>query len=58
MTGFVESLLQLIGVDWAALDFSTLSRQQKTLKVNILYRGSGGGCTCLWTSSHCPPLVR
>ncbi|MEH6776447.1 MAG: transposase, partial [Cereibacter changlensis] len=34
-TGFVESLLRLIGLDWAAPDFSTLSRRQKTLKVNI-----------------------
>ena len=34
-TGFVESLLQLIGLDWAVPDFSTLSRRQKTLTVNI-----------------------
>jgi hypothetical protein len=34
-TGFVESLLRLIGLDWAVPDFSTLSRRQKTLKVNI-----------------------
>jgi hypothetical protein len=41
-TGFVESLLGLIGLDWAVPDFSTLSRRQKTLKVNIPYRGSDG----------------
>jgi hypothetical protein len=41
-TGFVESLLRLIGLDWAVPDFSTLSRRQKTLKVNIPYRGSHG----------------
>ena len=41
-TGFVDSLLRLIGVDWAVPDFSTLSRRQKTLKVNIPYRGSDG----------------
>jgi len=41
-TGFVESLLQLAGVDWAVPDFSTLSRRQRTLKVSIPYRGSGG----------------
>ena len=34
-TGFVESLMQLIGLDWPVPDFSTLSRRQKTLKVNI-----------------------
>jgi hypothetical protein len=41
-TGFVESLLRLIGLDWAVPDFSTLSRRQKTLAVNIPYRGSQG----------------
>ena len=41
-TGFVESLLQLIGLDWAVPDFSTLCRRQKTLAVNIPYRGSQG----------------
>ena len=41
-TGFVESLLRLIGLNWAVPDFSTLSRRQKTLKVNIPYRGSDG----------------
>ncbi len=45
-TGFVESLLKLIGLDWAVPDFSTLSRRQKTLAVNIPYRGSKGLCTC------------
>ena len=42
-TGFVESLLKSIGLDWAVPDFSTLSRRQKTLAVNIPYRGSNGG---------------
>lgn len=41
-TGFVESLLHLIGLSWSVPDFSTLSRRQKTLKVNIPYRGSQG----------------
>lgn len=41
-TGFVESLLRLKGLDWAVPDFSTLSHWQKTLQVNIPYRGSGG----------------
>ncbi len=39
-TGFVESLLRLIGLDWAVPDFSTLSRRQRTLKVNFPYRGA------------------
>lgn len=41
-TGFVESLLRLVGLDWAVPDFSTPSRRQKTLAVNIPYRGSRG----------------
>jgi Transposase DDE domain len=39
-TGFVESLLCLIGLDWDVPDFSTLSRRQKTLAVTIPHRGS------------------
>ena len=41
-TGFVESLLRLIDLDWAVPNFSTLSRRQKRLKVNIPYRASQG----------------
>ena len=40
--GFVESLLRLVGLDWTVPDFSTLSGRQKTLAVNIPYRGSEG----------------
>ena len=50
-TGFVESLLHLIGLDWAVPDFSTLSRRQKTLKVNIPYRGSQGTLHLLMDST-------
>jgi hypothetical protein len=41
-TGVVESLLRLIGLDWAVPDFGTLSQRQKTRKVNIPCRGSDG----------------
>ena len=41
-SGFVESLLRLIGLDWTVPDFSTLCRRQKTLAVNIPYHGSKG----------------
>jgi hypothetical protein len=34
-TGFVESMLRLIGLDWAVPDLGTLSWRWKTLKVNI-----------------------
>ena len=50
-TGFVESLLKLIGVDWAVPDFSTLSRRQKTFAVNIPYRGSKGSLHLLIDST-------
>ena len=40
--GFVESLLCLIDLDWSVPNFSTLSRRQKALKINIPYRGSDG----------------
>jgi hypothetical protein len=40
--GFVESLLRLIGLNWSVPDFSTLSRRQKTLAVNIPHRGAQG----------------
>lgn len=38
-TGFVESLLHLVGLDGTVPDFSTLSRRQRILAVNIPYRG-------------------
>ncbi len=41
-TGFVESLLKLVELDWEVPDFSTLCRRQKTLSVAIPYRGSTG----------------
>ena len=41
-TGFVESLFRLVGLDWGVPDFSTLSRRQKTLAVNIPHRGARG----------------
>ena len=41
-TGYVQSLLRLVGLDWAAPDFSTLCRRQKTLNVSLPYRGSTG----------------
>ena len=41
-TGFVQSLLRLVGLDWAAPDSSTLCRRQRTLNVSLPYRGSKG----------------
>jgi hypothetical protein len=41
-TGFVASLLELVGLDWSVPNFSTLCRRQKTLSVAIPYKGSKG----------------
>lgn len=41
-TGFVERLLRQVGLDWSVPDFSSLSRRQKTVAVNIPYRGCKG----------------
>ena len=57
-TGFVESLLRLIGLNGAVPDFSTLSRRQKTLAVNIPYRGSqrrASGLLCMSNLTHASP---
>lgn len=42
MTGFVESLLRLMGLNRAVPDFSTRSRRRQRLAVTIPYRGSKG----------------
>ena len=50
-TGFVQSMLRLVGLDWAAPDFSTLCRRQKTLNVSLPYRGSKGPLNLLIDST-------
>ena len=50
-TGFVESLLRLVGLDWAVPDFSTLCRRQKTLNVSLPYRGATGPLNLLIDST-------
>ena len=50
-TGFVESLLRLVGLDWTVPDFSTLSRRQKALNVRLPYRGSTGPLNLLIDST-------
>ena len=49
--GLVQSLLQLAGLDWPVPDYSTLSRRQKTLKVQLPYRGRGAGALDLLVDS-------
>jgi hypothetical protein len=50
-TGFVESLLGLIGQYWAASSFSTLRWREKTLLVAIPYWGSSGSLNLLVDST-------
>ena len=59
--GLVSSLLQLAGLDSPVPDYSTLCRRQKTLKVQIPYRRSGGPLNLLvhtepwsrhWSEAH------
>lgn len=50
-TSFVESLLELMELDWSVPDFSTLCRRQKTLPVAIPYLGSPGSLHLLIDST-------
>jgi len=50
-TGFVQSLLRLVGLDWAVPDYSTLCRRQKTLNVSLPYRGGTGPLNLLIDST-------
>ena len=50
-TGFMQSLLQLIGLDGVVPDFSTLCRRQRTLKVSLPYRGDTGPLNLLIDST-------
>ncbi|SMX50806.1 hypothetical protein PEV8663_04803 [Pelagimonas varians] len=50
-TGFVQSLLRLVGLDWATPDFGTLCRRQKTLNVSLPYRGGTGPLNLLIDST-------
>jgi hypothetical protein len=52
-TGIVESLLRLIGLKWVVPDFSILPPRQKTLAVNIPYRGSKEPMHLLIPSRRC-----
>ena len=50
-TGLVESVLQLSGLTWPTPDFSTLSRRQQTLNVQIPYTRSQAGLHLLVDST-------
>ena len=48
--GLVQSLLQLSGAHWPVPDYSTVSRRQKSLNVQLKYQGNSQGCTC-WSTA-------
>ena len=50
-TGFIESLLKLVGLGWEVPDFSTPCRRQKTLNVNLPYRAGTGPLNLLIDST-------
>ncbi|MDZ7854814.1 IS5 family transposase [Sphaerotilus sp.] len=49
--GFVQSVLGLSGLDWQAPDYSTMSRREKRLTVEITARPSRGGLHLLVDST-------
>ena len=50
-TGFVQSLLRLVGLGWNVPDFSTLCRRQRKLNVAIPYPGGTGPLNLLIDST-------
>ena len=50
-TGMVASILKMAGLDWPVPDFSTLSRRQKTLAVQISSRRAPGPLNLLVDST-------
>ena len=49
--GFVESLLNLSGLDWPVPNFSTVCRRQRSLQVHVPYRSSQAGLHLLVDST-------
>lgn len=43
VTGFVQSLIKLSGLNWTAPDYSTLCRRQKYIDISISVEKSRGG---------------
>ncbi len=51
VTGFVQSLIKLSGLDWTTPDYSTLCRRQKHIDIAISYQKSGDGLNLLVDST-------
>ena len=50
VTGFVQSLIRLCGLDWTTPDYTTLCRRQKHIDIAISYQKSSDGLPC---AVHC-----
>lgn len=46
VTGFVQSLIKLCGLDWTAPNYSTICRRQKHIDMAISYQKSSDGLPC------------
>jgi hypothetical protein len=51
VTGFVQSLIKLSGLDWTAPDYTTLCRRQKHIDIAISYQKSSDGLHLLVDST-------
>ena len=51
VTGFVQSLIKLCGLNWTAPDYSTLCRRQKHIDISIRYQKSSDGLHLLIDST-------
>ena len=51
VTGFVQSLIKLCGLDWTAPDYSTLCHIQKHIDIAINYQKSSDGLHLLMDST-------
>lgn len=51
VTGFVQSLIQLSGLNWTPPDYSTLCRQRKQINIAISYQKSHEGLHLLVDSA-------
>ncbi len=51
VTGFVQSLIKLCGLNWIAPDYTTLCRRQKHIDIVISYQKSSDGLHLLMDST-------
>ena len=51
VTGFVQSLIKLCGLDWTAPDYSTICRRQRYIDISICYQKSSDGLHLLVDST-------